>query len=128
MTGRGRGSEVTLDEFFAGFRMSRELFEALAPRIDSLGEVTRRVTKSQVAWRRDVGFAWAWVPERYLPNRGLAPLVLTVGLRRRDASSRFKQVVEVSPGRFVHHLELYSVTQLDAEMDAWLREAWEQAG
>jgi hypothetical protein len=50
--------------------------------------------------------------------------VLTVGLRRRDGSPRWKQIVEPYPGRFTHHLELRSPGEVDAEVEAWLREAW----
>jgi hypothetical protein len=52
---------------------------------------------------------------------------LGVGLRRRAESPRWKQVVESAPGRFTYHLELYAVPDVDAEVRAWLREAWEAA-
>jgi hypothetical protein len=67
------------------------------------------------------------MPEQYL-HRSAAPLVLTVGLRRRDPSPRWKQVVEPAPGRFTHHLVLYATADLDDEVRGWLREAWEEAG
>ena len=54
--------------------------------------------------------------------------MLSVGLERRDESPRWKQVVEVRPGRFMHHLELRSADEIDDEVRAWLREAWELAG
>jgi len=76
-------------------------------------------------WRRKA-FAWTWMPGKYL-QRNTAPLVLTVALRRRDISSRWKQIVEPRPGRFTHHLELYTIEQLDDEVRAWLQEAWEAA-
>jgi hypothetical protein len=85
-----------------------------------------RVTKSQVAFWRRSAFAWAWMPGKYL-RRKTAPLVLTVGLRRRDTSPRWKQIVEPHPGRYTHHLELYSVEQIDDEVKSWLQEAWSEA-
>ena len=116
-----------LDAFFAQRPASRALFDAVHARIAALGPVEVRVTKSQVAFRRRVAFAWAWLPGMY--QRGdVAPLVLTVALRRRDPSPRWKQVVEPAPGRFTHHLELHTVADLDDEVDAWLREAWDAAG
>jgi hypothetical protein len=36
--------------------------------------------------------------------------------------------VEVRPGRFMHHLELWSADDLDDEVEGWLRAAWEAAG
>jgi hypothetical protein len=95
--------------------------------IEGLGGVMLRVSKSQVAFRRRTAFAWVWMPEQYL-HRPAAPLVLTVGLRRRDPSPRWKQVVEPAPGRFTHHLELYSAADLDDDVRRWLLEAWEKAG
>jgi hypothetical protein len=95
--------------------------------MDGIGPMQRGVTKSQVAFRRKNGFAWVWMPEMYL-KREAAPLVLTIGLHRRDPSPRWKQVVEPYPGRFIHHLELYSEEDLDEEVQAVLAEAWALAG
>lgn len=122
-----RGDVITLEEFFAGRDpVSRELYEALAEEIERLGDIETRVTKSQVAFRRRLAFAWAWMPGKYV--RGdVAPLVLTVDLQRRDASARWKEVVEPRSGRYTHHLELRARTQLDDEVRTWLREAWDGA-
>jgi hypothetical protein len=56
-----------------------------------------------------------------------APLVLSVALRRRDESPRWKEIVEPAPGRFMHHLALYSPAEIDGAVLRWLQEAWEQA-
>ncbi len=99
------------------------MFEALRAVIEATGPVEVRATKSQVAFRAGRrAFAWAWTPDRYLRGE-TAPLVLTVGLRRRDPSPRWKEVVEPRPGRFTHHLELRSADQLDDEVRAWIAEA-----
>jgi hypothetical protein len=118
---------TTLEEFFGDHADSRLLFEAVKAAIDSTGPAEMRVSKSQVAWKRRVNFAFVWMPEQYL-KRQAAPLVLTVALRRWDVSPRWKEVVEPYPGRFTHHLELWSVDEVDEEVKGWLREAWEEAG
>jgi hypothetical protein len=117
---------MTLDEFFEDRTESRALFDALDALVLSVGPVELRVTKSQVAFQRRHAFAWAWTPDRYLGHG--APLVLTVGLRRRDESPRWKQVVEPSPGLFTHHLEIHAADELDEEVRGWVREAWDDAG
>ena len=117
---------MTLDEFFSGFDESRRVFDTLRAAIEAIGPTEMRVTKSQVAFRRDKAFAWAWVPDRYLRGRH-APLVLTLGFTRRDESHRWKQIVEPVPGRFTHHLELHTESDIDGEVRRWLREAWEAA-
>ena len=85
-----------------------------------------RTSKSQVAFRRNRGFAYLWRPGQYLRSPG-APVVLSIVLGRRDASPRFKEVVHPSPRHWMHHLEVRAVTEVDDEVVAWLREAWERA-
>ena len=91
--------------------------------MESIGKAEVRVSKSQVAFRNRRMFAAVWMPEQYL-RRKAAPLVLTIALRRRDESPRWKEVVEPTPGRFTHHLELYSPADIDGEARQWLQEAW----
>ena len=117
---------MTLDDFFAGRDESRLIFDTLRAAIAAVGEAELRVTKSQVAFRRRRAFAWAWIPGTYLRGRH-APLVLTVSLRRRDSSTRWKEIIEPRPGRFTHHLELYTPSDIDDQVRTWLREAWADA-
>ena len=117
---------MTLDEFFSGRDESRQLFEVVRTAVDEIGPAEVRVTKSQVAFWRRKAFAWAWMPAQYL-RRKTAPLVLTLGFRYRNASPRWKTIVEPRPGRFTHHLELYATTEVDDEVRQWLRDAWEAA-
>jgi hypothetical protein len=117
---------MTLDDYFQGQDGARALFERVRAVVEAIGPARIRVGKSQVSFRRRVGFASVWRPGQYL--RGpQAPLVLTVALRRHDGSPRWKQVVEPAPGRFTHHLELRATADVDDEVRAWLQEAWEAA-
>ncbi len=118
---------MVLEQFFAGHEEARVIFDAVRELIETIGPADIRVTKSQVAFRRRTAFAFLWIPRMYLGDRGV-PLVLTIGLRRRDGSPRWKEVVEPAPGRFTHHLELHSTDDADEEVRGWLREAWEAAG
>ena len=117
---------MTLDKYFEGNEEARRLFDDLLERIESLGSVEIVVQKSQVAFRRNKAFAYAWRPGKYLHGRG-APLVLTLLLRRRDPSPRWKEVVEPAPGRFTHHMEIHSPSDIDDQVYRWLQEAWNQA-
>lgn len=114
---------MNVDEFFTGYELSRPLFDALKAVIDDIGPAEQQVTKSQIAFRRRKAFAWAWIPDKYLHGRH-APLVLSIALPYRDDSPRWKQIVEPSPGRFMHHLELHAETDIDQQIRARLREAW----
>lgn len=117
---------TTLDELFAGQDASREIFEAVRRAVEASGPVELRVGKSQVSFRRRKAFAWAWMPGQYLRGK-TAPLVLTLSFPGRNVSPRWKEIVEPTPGRFTHHLELYSVADVDDEVRAWLQEAWTAA-
>lgn len=117
---------MTLDEFFSGHEESRRIFDTLRAAIDELAPTEIRVTESQVAFRRGRAFAWAWVPDRYLRG-GHAPLVLTMSFAKRDNSRRWKEIVELAPGRFTHHLELHTESEIDDEVRCWLQETWEAA-
>ncbi len=118
---------MTLDDVFVSRDQARRIFDALQAAIGTLADVESRVTKSQIAFRRRRAFAWAWVPDRYLHGQH-APLVLSVSFRTRSTSPRWKEIVEPAPGRFMHHLELWSAWEIDDEVRGWLQQAWEAAG
>jgi hypothetical protein len=119
--------DAAIEHFFAGRREARRIFGAVDRAVRAAGPATVRVTRSQIAFRRKRGFAWAWTPDRWLEGR-TAPLVLSIALCRRDRSRRWKEVVRPAPGRWMHHLELRSPREVDEPVLAWLREAWELAG
>lgn len=104
---------MTLDDFFAGHEESRRIFESVRRAVAAIGPADIRVTKSQVAFRQRTGFAFVRMPGVYV--RSDAPLVLTLSLRRRDDSPRWKEIVQPYPGRFTHHLELRSEMEILAQ-------------
>lgn len=114
-------------EFFAGHPLGLAVFERLQADLGPLGDVEVRVSTSQVTFSRRRGFAHVWLPGRYLAHPG-ADVVLSVALRRRIDSPRWKQVVEPRPGRWMHHLEVTDVAEVDAEVLSWVREAADCAG
>ena len=89
--------------------------------------VAIRTSTSQVAFRRRRGFAYLWLPGRYLTRPG-ADVVLSVVLGRHDGSARWKQVVHPAPAHWMHHLEVHDAAEIDAEVAGWLREAAARAG
>lgn len=112
---------------FAGHSLALSIHRAVRAAVETIGEAEVRVTKSQAGFRRRRPFAATWRPGQHLKGRG-APLVLSVYLRRRDDWPRWKEVVEPSPGRFTHHLELNAPEDVDAEVRERLAEAWCEAG
>jgi hypothetical protein len=113
--------------FFANQPKARRLFDAVSALVDQVGPAERKVGKSEIAFQRKHGFAFCWRPDQYL-HGGHGPLVLSIALRRHDNSKRWKEVVEPAPGRYMHHLELQDVKELDRTVRRWLQEAYDAAG
>jgi hypothetical protein len=108
------------------FRLAPEgysIFSAIDSAVSAIGDAERRISKSQIAFYRKHPFAAVWLPNQYLLGEH-PPLVLSIFLRRRDRSPRWKEVVQPRPARFTHHLEISRAGEVDDEVKDWLREAW----
>lgn len=119
-----RGS---LEDFFGPVPLGRQVYDVLAALVDDIGPATARVGRSQVGFRRRSGFCWVWLPGMYLA-RPTAELVVSMALPRQDPSPRWKESVKVTGTRWMHHLEVRDLGDIDEEVAAWLAEAYEAAG
>jgi Domain of unknown function (DUF5655) len=119
-------TDVRPEEHFAGHPTALAVYGAVQRLLED-GSVEVRTSRSQVAFRRRRGFAYLWLPGRYLRNPD-ADVVLSVVLGRRDDSPRWKEVAHPSPAHWVHHLEVRDPAEIDDEVAAWLREAADRAG
>ena len=118
---------MTPEEFLAGHPGALDVFDRVHEVCRELGPVEVRVTESQVAFRRARGFAFLWLPGRYLDNPP-ADLVLTIALGRHDDSPHFREVVHPSTRQWIHHLVVRGPDDVDDEVVAWLAEAADRAG
>lgn len=118
---------MTPEEHVAGHPVAVAALDRVRVLLRELGPVEEGASTSQVAFRRRRGFAWLWLPGRYLAHPS-AEVVLSIALGRRDPSPRFKQVVQSSPAHVMHHLEVHDPADLDDEVAGWLREAFDRAG
>jgi hypothetical protein len=116
---------MTPGELFAGHPEALAAFAKVCSMVDRPFEV--RTSTSQVALRRERGFAYLWMPGQYLRNPS-AEVVLSIALGRRDGSDRFKEVAHPAAGQWMHHLEIHELGDLDDEVAGWLREAADRAG
>ncbi len=119
--------ENTPEECFEGRPFALATFRRAQELLDDVGPYDVRVSRSQVAFRRRRGFAWLWVPGQWLARPG-ADVVLTIALGRHDPSPRFKEVAHPTRLHWMHHLEVHDLAELDDDVAAWLREAWQRAG
>jgi hypothetical protein len=122
-----REANVRPDEYLDGHILAAQVFDRVRALLNGMGPVEIRTTRSQIAFRRRRGFAYLWLPGRYL-SRPQADVVLSFALGRHDPSPRFKEVVHPSPNHWMHHLEIRELGDVDEEVAAWLREAAERAG
>jgi hypothetical protein len=106
---------------FADDPRGAALQRAIAARVEALGEVEERASRTQIAYRHRRTFAIVWRPGMVV--RSDVPVVLSIALPRPDPSPRWKQVAHPSPRVWMHHLEVRDASELDDEVDAWLREA-----
>ena len=113
-------------DLFSGNPVALSLYREVEAAIMAIGPTQVKASKSQVGFYREHPFAATWTTGQYL-GREAAPLVLSVYLKRRDNSSRWKEVIEAAPGRFTHHIELHSAREIDEFVRARLAEAWEVA-
>lgn len=112
--------------FFDGHPFGLAVYDAVHGILTALGPFEVHTTKSQVAFRRRVAFAWLWMPGRWLTHPD-AEVVLSFALARADTSGRLKQVVQTSTSLWIHHLEILDLDELDTEMQTWLAEAYDRA-
>jgi hypothetical protein len=122
-----RWNAMRPDEFFKDHDAAKAVFDTVRGIVEEFGECEIRTSKSQVAFRRNRGFAYVWRPGQYLRNPK-AEAVLSIVLGRHEKSSRFKEVAHPSARTWMHHLEVNDVDELDGEVTGWLREAYDAAG
>lgn len=122
-----RATTVTAEEFFAGHPFAAEVCAAVEALLAEAGPFSVRITRSQVAFRRRVAFAFLWIPGRYLAAP-TADVVLSLALGRHDGSPRFKEVAHPTTTQWLHHLEIHDLHDLDDEVRDWLLEAADRAG
>ena len=114
------------EDLFAGHPAGLAIHDRVASELDALGGVEHRVGRSQVGFRHGRrGFAYEWRPGQYVASD--VPAVLSIALPREVGSPRVKEVSHPSRHVWMHHLELHDPAEVDDEVRAWLREAWEHA-
>lgn len=108
--------------FFSARPACLPLYEALEAVLEAeFPAASVRVQKSQISFYGRHLFAMASLPRRK-KDEGI---LLSLGLGRPLTSPRVAYQSEPYPGRFTIHIPLKSAGELDAELLAWLREAWE---
>ena len=105
------------------------LYEAFEARLlAELEGVVIQPQKSQITLKnRRVFGAVSFLAARRAKDRPDPYITITLGLNRREGSLRVDQASEPYPGRWTHHLVIGSVEEIDGELMAWVREAYDFA-
>lgn len=105
------------------------LYEAFEARLlFELEGVVIQPQKTQITLKnRRVFGAVSFLPARKAKDRPDPYLTITLGLNRREPSPRMDQASEPYPGRWTHHLVIASAEEIDDELMAWVREAYDFA-
>lgn len=115
--------------FFQDHPEALPLYTAFAARIaGELEGVIFQPQKTQITLKnRRVFGAVSFLAARRAKDRPNPYITITLGLNRRLDSPRVDQASEPYPGRWTHHLVIGSVEEIDDELMAWAREAYDFA-
>ena len=97
-------------------RHVRDLFEAVLSVAQAIGPVTVLPEKTRIAFQVRMSFAQVTPRQRWLDGH--------VVLARRLEHPRFRSIQTISPRNHVHFFRLSELTEVDAELRAWLAEAY----
>jgi hypothetical protein len=106
----------SLEAFFAGSGL-RGVFDAYVAAMREHGPVTVNATKSRVSCQVRMRFAGIDGPRREY-------LVANFLLTRPIWSERLVRVDYIPPYYYVHRLRLFTASDVDEELGAWLAEAY----
>lgn len=115
--------------FFNGYPEALPLYEAFEKRLLSeLEGVVVQPQKSQITLKnRRVFGAVSFLAARKAKDRPNPYITVTLGLNRRLDSLRVDKASEPYPGRWTHHLVIGATDEIDDELMAWVREAYDFA-
>ena len=111
----------TIEGLFEGYPFSYRLFKMVRENIESLGMVKTKATKTHVSFSTETGFAWVWLPQKWIKKAPANSIVLSSGLSRSAVHMRIKESNEPYPGRWIHHVVIEKESDFDDNVRSWLR-------
>lgn len=102
------------------------LYEALLQKLQAAyPDMERKVSKTQISLRNRHVFAMVSLPWRRVKGWPKEYLLVSFGLSYRKESPRIAAATEPYPNRWTHHVLLQHAYEIDAELLAWLEEAYQ---
>jgi hypothetical protein len=96
----------------------KRLYSEFLRFVRRLGPVRVNVTKTRISFQNRVRFAGVAAVRR-------DALIAGFWLKRRIHSPRFSRVDFIPPDNYVYQFRLADVSELDEDVDGWLREAYQ---
>ena len=106
--------------------MALAVLDRVSQMVEALGAATVRASRTQVSFRRRSSFVYLRDPGRWRGKTSVQ-VVLSLALKHRIESPRWAEVVHQTSRMWVHHLEVASLDDLDAEVEQWLAQAYADA-
>ena len=115
--------------FFNEHPQAVSLYSAFEERLlTELEGVAIQPQKTQITLKnRRVFGAVSFLPARRAKDRPDPYITITLGLNRREGSPRIDQASEPYPGRWTHHIVVGDPAEIDGELMAWVKEAYDFA-
>jgi hypothetical protein len=108
----------TVDDHFAGKDPAlRYVYDRLLAALRKLGPVREEAKKTSIHLARSSALAGVQVRKGYL--------LLTIKANREIESPRVRKSDRVSANRFHHEIKLSSASEVDRELQGWLKDAHE---
>ena len=122
-----REPDLDTQMFFDDHPAARPLFAALEAQIFAhFPEARKRVQKTQITYyHRHVFACVSFARVRRKAELPETWLTLTLGLPYPLGSARAAVTTDAWPGRWTTHIVLGSVAELDGELMAWLKQAYD---
>ena len=116
-----------MEALFQDYPGALAVTKAVQRFLGTLGPVEMAATKTQVSFRRQVRFAWVWMPKQSAGNGPDVPVV-SFGLRHKVTSERIWQAFLARRDFWTHHVFVPRAKDVDRELEGWLRESFETVG
>lgn len=118
--------ENPVDAFFVRKPQVRPLFDGLAQWILQAYPIASiKVQRSQISFCGPKPFCWAWLPIREgIKGRPADYLVVSFGLDHEIIHLRFVDTTQAYRGRWIHHMIIGSIDDIDAQLKGWISQAY----
>lgn len=115
-------TDALTKSFFASQPQAYPLFVAIGNLIvANFKEITVKIQKTQIAFASKRNFAFVWFPPFPIKNRPDVYVVFSFGNDIETKNPRIIEAKEVSPKRWIHHVLISKLEDVDAQMLAWLK-------